>query len=186
MAFEAGYREETGQQLMQPNVSDSRKAAAYHEAGHAVVACVENIAVKRASILPDHESLGRVLHSVPDSFRPDIMANCRTRTRAEALILGSLAGPKAEERATGAESSFDSKAGDYHSAMDMALRMTGNAKEAELYFAWLDERTASMVEAKWPLIEAVAKELLSREVLPGREVRRIILQAIAEGARRRV
>ena len=45
------------------NPPDDERNVAYHEAGHAVAACLLRIPFKKVSILPDDDSLGRLIHT---------------------------------------------------------------------------------------------------------------------------
>ncbi len=76
-------------------------ATAYHEAGHAVSAHYNRLALKRASIIPGDDSHGHILYQVAESFQPEFNTDLRTRARGEALIIGLLAGHIAEEKRPG-------------------------------------------------------------------------------------
>jgi len=151
------------------------EGTAYHEAGHAVLKCAYGVALRHATIIRDDESevLGHVAYTISPSFHPDYDTSSRTRSRAEALIMSSMAGRIAEQRSTGIEN-LEGAEHDIHWEVGFASRMTGSSEEAELYLAWLEHRTRRGVEHRWWAIEAVAAELLKRRKLSAKQVRRVI------------
>ncbi len=158
---------------------------AYHEAGHAVISHFEGVTVRRASVIPDAETQGHVLKKIAARFQPDIdSSSCRARKYIEALIMSSLAGHIAEERRAGVSISPDGAASDRETAADLAAYVNGSVKAAELYLAWLHERTVNKVDVRWWAVEAVAQSLLAHSTLSGREVRSIIRTRMAEMASR--
>ena len=60
------------------------EAAAYHEAGHALMAWHQGVRVNEISIIPDKNSRGRVLHADPlRGIQLDIEKSDRARLRAD-------------------------------------------------------------------------------------------------------
>ena len=81
------------------------ESTAYHEAGHAVAACVLRLKIgKRAvTILPDKERnmFGYAKLTAQLRERPDCATRARTRARIEAWAVAHLAGDVAERKFNG-------------------------------------------------------------------------------------
>ena len=59
-------------------------ATAYHEAGHAVAAFLLRRRLRRATIIPDEDSLGHIRTGrAPPTLQPDISTSLRDRTGSE-------------------------------------------------------------------------------------------------------
>lgn len=152
--------------------------AAVHEAGHAIISLVLGRAVKRASIIEDDDTAGRVTHRpIGDWFQPDIEIDGRTRRRIKTEIMTFWAGTLAEERQ--GESTPEQLevgfASDRASISDLAVYSTGSIYEAEAYIEWLRRRTEALLNrwGVWSAIEAVADALIEERELSGRRVREI-------------
>ena len=74
---------------------------AYHEAGHAVIAHVCGSRVKRATIKPEGDCLGRVIHSFPLGGDPESEMTAGMVDKIERRILFLFAGQSAEQQAAG-------------------------------------------------------------------------------------
>ena len=139
-------------------------ATAYHEAGHAVAAWWFCLKYKHVTIRPNADSLGHMLHSVPNWFRPDIESSDRVFLRAQRHIITSFAGQLAEAKLRGRPPRFGMES-DNQNAVDMALRFCGSRETTEAYlrYCWLMAR--DLVNERWPQIEALAAALMERETL---------------------
>jgi len=171
----------------------SRRAIAYHEAGHAVVMEAVGVRVRRATIVPSKYESGSVC---PHEGESDPASQ----------VLIDLVGVLAERRAAGrrprltfpsatAVSYFHVKGDliEYGAAVDglnaweAAAVIAPSHRERTAYLRWQWERAAAMVERRWVEVEAVAAALLKRKTLYGSEVRRVIraahLRALGERIR---
>ena len=71
---------------------------------------------------------------------------------------------------------------DYRWAIDLAARLNGDAQLVNLYMRWMEARIRHIVARHWYKIEALAKALLDRRELTGKEATAVIrdgAQAIA-------
>jgi ATP-dependent Zn protease len=131
--------------------------AAYHEAGHAVIAHMLGVRVRRVSINADGGG----------------SAQLARLGRGERAILITLAGPYAQRRRaphshwrsrnhTGRRSDTD-----FDVATDMICNMYGKGKVAETYWRHMEARAEEMVGRYWRHIESVASVLLERKEITG-------------------
>jgi ATP-dependent Zn protease len=158
------------------------EAIAYHEAGHAVVAHALGQAVPLVSFVPDEEddSLGRCHQNLMGEwFRPDSDTSGRTRNTIEKRVIILFAGFHAEARFTGRRN-YKVASWDRGAAADILSYLTQDREEElRAYLAWLDVRSKDMVNSpmNWRAIEYVARELLARRQLNGKDIRRLCQQA---------
>ncbi len=147
---------------------DELEKVAYHEAGHVVMHVLYGLRFNYVTIEPDDECLGRVHGRYAPWFRPDVDNSHYVAHHSEAQIMTFLAGPVAEEIATGEEAeefSLVVDGDDVSKAMDLALRMKGGGDEASAYLDELRGRAEDDVDTSWHLVEAVAAALLARRFL---------------------
>lgn len=174
------------------------RAVAYHEAGHAVATIARNRRFRRASIVEEEDSLGRVLHDKPlvtDNQTITVsydLDDCRARRAVETSAMISLAGPIAEAKATGRENPegagvvpLEPEAAErlgipsvLHPGTDydqvLRLLEAATASNYELIDAWwrfLEVRAKLLLEGWWFLVEPVAEALMQRKTLSYDEVR---------------
>jgi ATP-dependent Zn protease len=81
-----------------PKPTKSIIATAYHEAGHAVIAYLEDLVLREVSIVPTSDTLGHCRYAQAHHFNPEARVPPAMRARIAAHIMGSLAGPDAERR----------------------------------------------------------------------------------------
>ncbi len=132
-------------------MTDLRAIVAHHEAGHAVIAHMLRLKVRRVSIEPDETSAGR--------------ASMRLG-RGERAVLVTLAGPYAQRRyaprsgwRSRSHGGFDSGY-DFDIAINLIAAMHGNGKVAKAYWRFAEAKAEHLVEQHWQKTEAVAKALL--------------------------
>jgi len=152
-------------------------STAYHEAGHAVVAYIERIKIRKATIVPGKDYLGVVTRQmiekhVRDAFEFAGITPAK-RARVESFIMLSLAGGIAERKHRGRANHIGSRA-DYETAAGLAMDATGSGEEATAYFRWLYIRTEQIIDAYWYLVEAVAEALLAKQTLTTADVEQIV------------
>jgi ATP-dependent Zn protease len=143
-----------------------RRAVAFHEAGHAVVAYRLGVEVEYVTIVPDHFARAHV--ALGDLF----WAHGRGSDRAnlERAIKIDLAGPLAEVRALGRRRGGRT---DYERASGLARYLAGAAGERE-FLRHMERRIRALIECYWSEIERVAAALLERDELRGAEVKDVI------------
>jgi hypothetical protein len=151
---------------------------AYHEAGHAVASFLTGAAIQAVSIVPEGDDLGSVTHRpFPKWFQPDVEGDARHRHLIERRIVVLFAGKEAERRYSGRVSPGVA-ASDYRTAVNLATYVA-DGEQTGPFCEWLRVRAKCLVTMHyWPLVEAVAAELLKRRRLTGKQVREIIRAAM--------
>jgi hypothetical protein len=189
----------------------TRKAVAFHETGHAVIALATGYPVALVTIKPRGRSAGHISHDYcasniggvykfdrrtrrhvlinSKSFDLDAFGNPvrirRTAKKNEAAILNAIAGPMAEAELLNDDGtqwrSFVSD-GDMRN-MRYAQRNLARPKSWPQY----EQQALTLVRKFWPMIEAVAARLLKDETLSGGDVdsicQRVRRHQIKNGAR---
>jgi len=163
-------------------IADSKRRklekTAYHEAGHAVIAWLLHRPFVHVSIIPDDVNLGHLRKTPkPASLHPEYERNARTEGWLRGEIMVDLAGPLAEKLTTGRGNWRIGADGDFHHAFDMACYLTCGEAETTAFVRWLWERTKLLLEMNWPIMEALAKELLQRRVIGAKQARALMREA---------
>ena len=154
-----------------------RHVAAYHEAGHAVVAIGLGAKVKSVSIA------GKSVSIAGGGGITDVRYG-RGEMREERAILIMLAGPYAQRRYAPRSSwRGDSHAGfrsgyDFDNVTGLIFERHGKGKLAETYWRYMEARAEELVEQNWKYIGQVAEALLQRETLTGEEMRELFWHEI--------
>lgn len=144
-------------------------AVAYHEAGHAVVA-YQLFGLKRIrkiTIIPKEDALGHVKNKM-------IMKGTDYETENSPAFEGKImreimqcfAGHIAEKKITGRSNNIGAST-DFSQAFGLAERIDSgwDTKISQALQDYLYIRTEALVNFKWNLIKAVAKELLIKKTL---------------------
>ena len=169
-----------------------KKATAIHEAGHAVIAISQGLAITQISIHPDEDYRGVVVHpplpdSVTDKIHPQFNRD-KQRLAFEARAITSLAGAVAEfeyYRVIGSPKSkrwLTTNSGarsDRAQAARLIVRLASSDEELKAYIDWLFIRTHNTVKhlLHWHAIEAVQDALLQHTTLTGKDVKEIYRDA---------
>lgn len=173
-----------------------RRLTAYHEAGHAVVICMSDVAdpIHKATILPRGRSLGLVMQ-LPEDDRTSI-----TRAQLHARLDILMAGRAAEELIFGDDNITSGAMSDIEEATKTATSMVvswgmskvigmrkleasgigyGEQADAEIRRLINEayDRAKLLLTQNPESLEAVAGALLDKETLDGEEVRKIVRQA---------
>lgn len=135
--------------------------AAYHEAGHVVVAATKGIAIDRWGMCVDDREKGR---SKMRLRRPEFQGVSLVSRKDSIIVLA--AGFIAENR-------YDLEATERSASCDLEWIRKLEAEEPSIDSAELRRASVDMVTANWCVIEALASALLSQEfrVSPDREMR---------------
>lgn len=157
---------------------------AHHEAGHAVMAALQGVAIMRVTIVPDHGSAGHVLH--PDhsaAFLARAETSDLRQSDVQKQIMVALAGPEAERRLTGRRNNWGAGS-DRQTAVDLAFRVCPSVNSASAYLRWLGvevKETTNHHVWYWQAVEAVAAALLKKSTLSGRATRKIVRETQLAG-----
>jgi len=152
---------------------DQDEDTAYHEAGHAVAAFALKVPVRQATIVPDGDILGHVRHS-------KLGGAGRNPRRAERRVIIALAGDIAERHHNPHRRRGDAR--DLGKAIDIIDRLARSDDHLKKWFhrkkwlAELEKEAADLIlsDRWWPTVEAVAKALVQRRTLTGKEVASIV------------
>lgn len=156
-------------QWIDPHAMRSR--AAYHEAGHAVIA-------EHYGIVVDHLSIASDLAGDPGgytAFRGTTRKMSRTVFAERAAVI-SFAGFFAEMRHnsntiwSGCEDDFETA----HRSLAAAGRLSTDKQETEKTLLRLENRSWQLVNRFWPTIDAVAQVLLKEEEISGTRLKKIV------------
>ncbi|MEJ0068308.1 MAG: hypothetical protein WDO24_05775 [Pseudomonadota bacterium] len=155
----------------------AREATAYHEAGHAMMAFLEDVRVKRISIKPNAESTGRVLHaevmrrSDSDMVRygagESVAKGWRARLRIESLVRICLAGPIAQRTFNPRTWRAHHGASDHDLAIRALELLASSDRQIKAYQHLLvvQVEEAVMMPMRWSCVQALAAALLENEEL---------------------
>jgi hypothetical protein len=171
--------------MAQARFSPNRRwATAYHEAGHAVIATLLGVPVRIATIEPRWGYDGLVRHDPVLSARnAELIADGRSRLRAERLILIALAGSEAQRRYRPSSVRRHHGQRDAEKALDLAMRVCGSERSVQAYLDWLSVVAADTVALRWPAIERVAQALYERGSLAKDEVLRLVRETALSALR---
>jgi hypothetical protein len=168
------YRaERDAEARMDIEISRTAMATAYHQAAHAVMAWKLGVAVKRVTIVPSKDAKGHCYHAqVVRGECAEVDSSDRGRMEREQHIMIALAGPVAQRIYNPRGYRRGHGRGDQAIAADLALNMNGSSRATDAYLKWLTIHTRDCLEnvSTWPLVEALAAELVRRRTIEGAEV----------------
>jgi hypothetical protein len=154
--------------LASQEISD--QAMAYREAGYTVACWSLGFRVKRATIIS---------HDKPSEFLTWLRAarfSCnsglsrRSILRYHDRIVCALAGRQAQRRVAPQSVKSRDANGDEAIASELLLRLHGEERERNCAFKYLEARARNLVNDHWRMVEDLAKALLERQSLTGKEV----------------
>jgi hypothetical protein len=148
------------------------EAVAYHEAGHAVLAWRRFVRLKGITIIPGKDFQGQCRHAkVLLGRSPEIEDSPRAQIRKQTNAMIALAGPIAQKLYKPRSFRHYHASSDNGIVADLALNHNGSSiKAAEAWIRWLDVCVRDIVRGNWPLVTALATELVRRKTLRGDEV----------------
>ena len=157
---------------------------AYHEAGHAVMACHFEIEFENVSIILNNDEgyWGCFQIQYGEGKKIEQFDDKEKRTIIEKYVMIILAGEIAEFLLTRRHRLHDSLS-DYFEAYKLILNLCISSdkfdpdnRETELYMKWLSERCKIILKApqNWCAVEALAHDLMKGEIIRGREAVEII------------
>ena len=162
-------------------ITKAFQSSAHHEAGHAVVAWDQGIAIRKLLLVPDLMAGGGLQYRNPllganlDEDKSD-----RTRLRAEKVIRVCFAGGAAQRRFYQRSKWRAGRFDDLVHAAGIAFAIAASGEEARAHLKLREIQAGQIVEFHWAAIEAVAHGLLERRKMTGKEVRAVIFDTLAE------
>ncbi len=172
---------------------DRRTLAAYHEAGHAVVAYDQGVRVHGISIVPDEGRMGHIaidtllLNRLAPTFRFNKGARNRFTMERHVMVLqgGHAAIRRLDPAKKALAETVNGEGSDQNIAITLVKAFAAGDLEAEKYYEWLDARTEGILAnpMRWFQVQALAEALLEDEQLGARKVRMVIREAGEEWVR---
>lgn len=158
--------------------SEGQFAAAYHEAGHAVMCHLMHLRIKSMSLGGDELYGGETTHENPFRARkPPIGNRASMPAQVQKAIMLCLAGPLAQEKYELRNSSSDyGGTVDLDVASTLAMKFFRSRKTAAAYLNFAREWVRQTLDAPpiWAAVERLARALARQERLSGREAEAII------------
>lgn len=180
------------------NLEEDLKITAFHEAGHAVLSCLllPDIVIEQVTIAPRLKTMGFISYSIDDF--PGNISKDEVFNNICVLLAGWLAsirkfGPKGIE--TGASNDLETATHQAYAAvaslgMDEEIgyvhtdTLSQNVSK-EIYLSKVEERVShwmkeatvvaeKLVEQHWSKVEKLAANLISREIVDGSELEKIM------------
>lgn len=147
-----------------------RRAVAFHEAGHAVVAKCLGLSVLTVSIVENKDLRGRVAHDWFEAIDYQDDDDDAIHRQMEKKIMAALAGPAAEAIAAPETYHRDRHSGfgggDFDVAEGLLERIHGlRVKIAAAHLQYLELAAKAWVEQHWKAIESVSTALLEKGTL---------------------
>jgi hypothetical protein len=155
---------------------DRRKATAYHEAGHTVVAWRLGAGPRAVTIVPHGDVQGEMIQEAPlIDADLDFDGSDHARNRVERAIMICLAGPIAQRHFMPSSWRHWHGGPDYITALNLALQVNGSPRAAKAHLKWLEIRTQDLLESLWTYVKGIAGDLLTRGTLSPQEIRSALL-----------
>lgn len=152
--------------------------AAYHQAGHVVVAYVLGLPVPDLSLEPDPEAAETCGYSLwADALAEEGAGAAGDVEGLEAEAIACLAGPIAEAMVAG---EFDEGVAedDLYLALDLAEAAVGGEEGRDAFLDRAEDRAESLLDEAWTAVEAVAGALVEARGLDADRVREIVAGAL--------
>lgn len=152
--------------------------AAFHEAGHAVMAWHLGVRLSRVTIKSGVGTTGMTYLSgrLPKddygTMTPEM------QRQIENYILVAVAGAIAEEIHTGTEHQIDNSV-DIRNACLVAGILTPEIDEMEAFINWLQIRARNTLKFRWKVVAQVADELMRRKTLQAQTLQKVIAEALS-------
>jgi hypothetical protein len=170
--------------------ANRRTSAAYHEAGHAVVAYDQGIGIHGITIVPDERRNGHIrvdtllLDRLAPTFRSDKGARNRFTMERHVMVLlgGDCAVRRLNPKQTADLRPHHAEGSDQSTAMNLLLTFAADREEADRYYEWLESRTIGIIKTsqRWYQLKRLAAALLKQDKLGARKVREILKEAAEE------
>jgi hypothetical protein len=156
-------------------------STAYHEAGHAIAAYRFGMRLREITIEPEQGSQGSITGEFTAGITRDIEGEvtAETRLHCEQYAIHALAGTEAQRKFNARSLRSHHGHSDYHNAVDVLSRLCSSPEHEQKYYDAIQERTRAFVHdpVNWRAIDALAKELMRKRTIKGKELREYIRSA---------
>ena len=156
------------------------EATAYHEAGHAVADLMLGNGLRRVTVVPDDDAGSAGTCSAGEFSRksdhsPELDTGTRNRLRMERRVIAVLAGEEAQRQFSPRSVRGRHGDEDRRAAVNLISYFTSSDEELSAYLNLLQIQARQSVRGRswWPVIVAVAEQLLIKKTLVRREAQRI-------------
>lgn len=157
---------------------DENKDTAYHEAGHVVAARIKKIPIFEATIIPERDLDGHVLHCNPlRGIKLDCDSSLQARRRAESAIIVCYAGPAAQMKYSPHSWQDFHGNDDFEMASGIAVRIYGD--DVDTHLERLDRIANDLIEARWNDVVIIAEALIKEQTLDQERIEEILEAAAA-------
>lgn len=175
--------------MRRPVHTDRLAAAAYHEAGHAVMCRLMRLRITSIGIAGEGFYAGQTTHQNPFRRGKHAVADgMRGRQQAERAIMVCLAGALAQQKFAPKDDRGEYGGSmDVETASDLALRFFGSPATANAYMRFAETwgRQLFNIPTIWATVERLARALLREQTMSGRRAEAIIRGRLARAPRRR-
>jgi ATP-dependent Zn protease len=139
--------------------TESQLRVAYHEAGHVVAARIKKMPIFEATIVPERDLDGHVVHGNPlRGVKLDRDDSAQARRRAEHAIIILFAGPAAQRKYSPRSWRFFHGKGDFEELADLAWRIYRSDADAQL--ERLYRKAKDLVAEHWRDVVITAEALV--------------------------
>jgi hypothetical protein len=152
-----------------------RIATAYHEAGHALVAWLLGIRLRRVTIVPSKKDNfdGCCYHAkIVRGKHPEFDDSPGAFVRMQKHVMVCLAGIISQRRFNSRTVRRWDASGDYRLIFPIVSNRLSSDKETTAYLSWLEVKTDELLRQphNWARVKLLARELLARNTLKRNEV----------------
>jgi ATP-dependent Zn protease len=153
---------------------------AYHEAGHAVLACQLGLKFRHVTIDPREGSLGHISYVIPRWFTPANAGTDRVRHLTARYIIAAYAGGVAENKVRARRSSWSGR-GDVNLIKYLSAWCDGSKRIERAFLRYCRAVAEERVCRAWRQIQSVAGALVKRRTLSSDEVASVIGEVPSKG-----
>jgi ATP-dependent Zn protease len=155
------------------------RLAAYHEAGHAVMAQLCGQQVTEVEIVGDDELSGSVRSLRFADERLSRIDSELPTAPVERRLLCTLAGMVAESVAGGGDH-WDEGSEDLDAAVRLAMQVVVDCERVVPFLELAREHVEDLLLQHWPAVETLAGRLIDRRRLNGEDVRRLLTDLLPD------
>lgn len=153
---------------------------AYHEAGHAVLACFLGIGLQRVTIVPDDDSFGAMIDGGEFGGDSERLRDAAPEAFWIRMAIVLYAGAEAVRRRAPRSRWKQGAANDYRWAGIALEKITDDADSLRSLQSYAMRRARLLVAHYWPEVELLACQLVMHTAMEGDAVRRAIVKSVQD------